>query len=212
MLLRCRTRHAERISSKCSHVFAKLLHWRVLVKKDELWQPPETHPQCKSQNKLLKRSRASILLTQSHRRLCQSQCQPYSCLKWRSMSLLHSEKCLDSVNQDHSACVRNIWYDFGSLAGNSDLFVQVIAHTAAAAVPSQVLKYLKAGQITTLAKPTGGHRPLLMMSFLRRPALKSVMAAKKESVAKCAGPFAVRCWKTRWSKHNDQNHPIPCGS
>ena len=28
-----------------------------------------------------------------------------------------------------------------------------------------------------------------MTSFLRRLALKSVMAAKKESVAKCAGPF-----------------------
>ena len=81
------------------------------------------------------------------------------------------------------------WYDFGSLAGNSDLFVQVIAHMAAAAVPSSVLQYLKAGQITPLAKPTGGHRPLLMMSFLRRLALKSVMAAKKESVAKCAGPL-----------------------
>ena len=99
------------------------------------------------------------------------------------------------------------WYDFGSLAGNSDLFVQVIAHIAAAAVPSSVLQYLKAGQITPLAKPTGGHRPLLMMSFLRRLALKSVMAAKKESVAKCAGPL-----KTRWSKYDDQDHPIPCRS
>ena len=57
------------------------------------------------------------------------------------------------------------WYDFGSLAGNSDLFVQAIAHIAAAAVPNPVLQYLKAGQITPLAKPTGGHRPLLMMSF-----------------------------------------------
>ena len=38
------------------------------------------------------------------------------------------------------------WYDFGSLAGNSDLFVQIIAHIAAAAVPSSVLQYLKAGQ------------------------------------------------------------------
>ena len=104
------------------------------------------------------------------------------------------------------------WYDFGSLAGNSDLFVQVIAHIAAAAVPSSVLQYLKAGQITPLAKPTGGHRPLLMMSFLRRLALKSVMAAKKESVAKCAGPFAIRCWKTGWCKHDDQDHPVPCGS
>ena len=78
------------------------------------------------------------------------------------------------------------WYDFGSLAVNSDLFVQVIAHIAAAAVPNPVIQYLKAGQITPLAKPTG---PLLMMSFLRRFALKSVMTAKKESVAKCAGPL-----------------------
>ena len=81
------------------------------------------------------------------------------------------------------------WYDFCSLAGNSDLFVQVVAHIAAATVPNSVLQYLRAGQITPLAKPTGSHRPLLMMSFLRRLALKSVMAAKKESVAKCAGPF-----------------------
>ena len=76
------------------------------------------------------------------------------------------------------------WYDF------DDLFVQVVAHiAAAAAVPNSVVQNLKAGQITPLAKPTGGHRPLLMMSFLRRLALKSVMAAEKESVAKCAGPL-----------------------
>ena len=81
------------------------------------------------------------------------------------------------------------WYFFGSLSGNSGLFVQVIAHIAAAAVPNPVLQYFKAGQLTPLAKPTGGHRPLIMMSFLRRLALKSVMAAKKESVAKCAGPL-----------------------
>ena len=81
------------------------------------------------------------------------------------------------------------WYDFGSLAGNSDLFVQVVSHNAAAALPNSVLQYLRAGQITPLAKPTGGYRPLLMMSFLRRLALKSVMAAKEESVAKCAGPL-----------------------
>ena len=72
------------------------------------------------------------------------------------------------------------WYDF---------FVQVIAHIAAAAVPNPMLQYLEAGQITPLPKPTGGHRPLLMMSFLRRLALKSVMAAKNESAAKCAGPL-----------------------
>ena len=81
------------------------------------------------------------------------------------------------------------WCDCGSLAENSDLFVQVFAHIAAAAVPNSVLQYLKAGQITPLAKPTGGNRPLLMMSFLHRLALKSAMAAKKESVARCAGPL-----------------------
>ena len=54
------------------------------------------------------------------------------------------------------------WCDFGSLAGNSNLFVQVVAHIAAAVLHS-VLQYLKAGQITLLAKPTRGHRPLLMI-------------------------------------------------
>ena len=37
------------------------------------------------------------------------------------------------------------WYDFGFLAGTSDLFVQVVAHTAAAGVLNPVLRYLKAG-------------------------------------------------------------------
>ena len=81
------------------------------------------------------------------------------------------------------------WYDFGEQAGDSKLFVQVVAHIAAAAFPHTVLQYLRSGQVTPLAKPAGGHRPLLKMSFLRRLALKSVMAAKKESVTKCAGPL-----------------------
>ena len=81
MLLRCKALHAEQISSKCSHVFAKLLHWRVLVKKEELWQPPETHHQFQSLNKLFKRSRASIQRTQNHRRQRQLQFQPCSCQK-----------------------------------------------------------------------------------------------------------------------------------
>ena len=35
------------------------------------------------------------------------------------------------------------WYDFRSLAENSDLFVQVVAHKAEAAIPHSVLQYLK---------------------------------------------------------------------
>ena len=106
VLLRRRTRRAERTSSRCSHVFAKSLHQRVLVKKDEPWQLPEMHRQFQSQNKLFKRSRASILRTQNHPLLYKPHCQPYSCLKWPSMSLSHSERCHDSVN--HLACVQNI--------------------------------------------------------------------------------------------------------
>ena len=108
MLLQCRTRRARQISSKCSHVFAKLLHWRVLVKKDEPQQLPEPHHQFQSRSRLFKRSRVSTRLTQNQQLLCKPQCQPYSCLKWLSMSLPHSERCHDSVNQDRLACARNI--------------------------------------------------------------------------------------------------------
>ena len=103
--------------------------------------------------------------------------------------LPHFVKCHDSGNLDPLGMRAEHWYDFGVQAENSNLFLKVVAHIAAAAVPHSVLQYLKSGQITPLAKPTSEHRPLLMMSFLRRLALKSVMAAKKESVSKCAGPL-----------------------
>ena len=107
MLLQCRTRRAERTSSRCSHVFAKP-HWRVLVKKDEAWQLPEMRPQFQSRSRLSKRSRVSTLLTHNSQLLRKRSCRVYSCVKWPSMSLPHSERCHDSVNQDHLACVRNI--------------------------------------------------------------------------------------------------------
>ena len=69
------------------------------------------------------------------------------------------------------------------------MFVQVVADIATAAVPRSVLQHFRFGQVTPLAKPTGGHRQLLMMSFLRRVALKSIVAAKEESVVMCAGPL-----------------------
>ena len=81
------------------------------------------------------------------------------------------------------------WYDFGTQAGDSDLFARIIAHIATATIPDAVLQYLRAGQVTPLSKSTGGHRPLLMMSFLRRLALKAVIAAKSPSVIAAAGPL-----------------------
>ena len=103
--------------------------------------------------------------------------------------LVHFVKCHDSANLDRSECVLSTGTTFGDQAGDSKLFVQVVAHIAAATVPHSELQYLRSGQVTPLAKPTGRQGPLLMMSFLRRLALKSVMAAKRESVAKCAGPL-----------------------
>ena len=79
------------------------------------------------------------------------------------------------------------WYDFGTQAGDINMFSLVMAHIATATLPNAVLQYLRAGQVTPLAKPTGGHRPLLMMSFLRRLALKAAIAAKQSSVIEAAG-------------------------
>ena len=138
MLLWCRTRRAERTSSKCSHVFAKLLHWRVLVKKEELWLPPETRPQFQSLNKLFK----SLYPTDPEppapvpapvSALFLSEVAEHVPTVLRKMPRL-SEPGTLGMRAEH-------WYDFGSLAGNSDLFVQVVAHIAAAAVPSPELQY-----------------------------------------------------------------------
>ena len=71
------------------------------------------------------------------------------------------------------------WYDFGTQAEDANMFSLFMAHIATATLPDAILQYLRVGQVTPLAKPTGGHRPLLMMSFLRRLALKAVIATQK---------------------------------
>ena len=187
MLLQCRTRRAGQITSKCSHVFTKLLRWRVLVKKS-LGSCPKCAPVLVTEQ-----------IVQEIKSLYPADPEPPASVPAPVSAMFLSEvaehvpttlRKMPRLSEPGPLGMRaEHWYDFGSLAGNSDLFVQVISHIAAAAVPSPVLQYLKARQITPLAKPTGGHRPLLMMSFLRRLALKSVMAEKKESVAKCAGPL-----------------------
>ena len=140
-----------------------LLHYHVHVKKDEPWQPPETHRTGSCVKPVLSEVAEQIPST------------------LRKMPRL-SEPGPLGMRAEH-------WYDFGSLAGNSNLLVQVIAHTAEA-VHLSVLQYLMAGKSHTAGQThRWTHKPLLMMSFLRRLALKSVMAAKKDPVAKCAGPL-----------------------
>ena len=169
-----------RTNSKCNHVFVKLLHWHVMVKKGASLSSCQKRSTSPSHG-----AGCSTRLTQKPQLLPRVSCRAYSHRKWLSTFLPLPGPL--GMRAEH-------WYDFGSLTGNSDLFVQVVAHIAAA-VANSVLQYLKPVQITPLGKPTGGHKPLPMMSFLRKLELKSVMAAKIESVAKCAGP--LQC---RWSK------------
>lgn len=61
------------------------------------------------------------------------------------------------------------WFSFSTQVGGMDVFSKVIAQLATGTAPSQVLMYFRSGQVTPLAKPTGGHRPLLLTSFIRRP-------------------------------------------
>ena len=72
----------------------KLLHQHVLVKKDELWQPPGMHHHSQSQRRLFKRSKVSTQQTQNiqlpHRPLCQTY------QKSLSSSPPLSAKCHDS--------------------------------------------------------------------------------------------------------------------
>ena len=185
MLLRCRTRRAERTSSRCQSRVRKVA---TLARTDEKGRAlaaarnapavPVTEPIVQEIKSLYPADPEPPAPVSA---LFLSEVAWHVPITLRKMPRL-SEPGPLGMRAEHR-------YDFGSLAGDSDLFVQVLAHIAAGAVPNSVLQYLKAGQITPLAKRTGGHRPLLMMSFLRRRALKSVMVAKKESVAKCAGPL-----------------------
>ena len=155
------------------------------MKKEEPWQPPETAPPVPVTEQIVQEIKslypadpeppapASAPISA----LFLSEVAGHVIITLRKMPRL-SEPGPLGMRAEH-------WYEFGPLEGNSDLFVPVIAHIAAAAVPYSVLQFFKAGQITSLAKPTKSHKQLLMMSFLRRLALKSVIAAKKKSVAKC---------------------------
>ena len=140
MLLWCRTRHAERISSRYSHVFAKLLHWRVPVKKDgRALAAARNAPPVPVTEQIVQEIKsfypadpeppapvpAPVLA------LFLSEVAEHVPTALRKMPRL-SEPGPLGMRAEH-------WYDFGSLAGKSDLFVQVIAHIAAAAVPNPVL-------------------------------------------------------------------------
>ena len=129
------------------------------------WLLPETHHQHQSLSKLSKRSK--VFSPADPDRAVAAQI-PVSSLFLSQVSEL--------VPNTFRRMPRLSEYDFGEQAGDSNLFVQVVvAHIAAAAVPHPVLQHFRSCQVTPLAKPTGSHRQILMMSFLRRLAPMSVI-------------------------------------
>lgn len=80
------------------------------------------------------------------------------------------------------------WFSFSTQVGEMDVFSKVIVQLATGNIPSQVLMFFRSGQVTPLAKPTGGHRPLLLTSFLRRLALKALITVRRGTVREAVGP------------------------
>ena len=87
------------------------------------------------------------------------------------------------------------WYDFGSLAGNSD----------SSSSSSQLSVTIPQSWTDHTACQTH-RRPQTTPHDVFSPQTCAQISGE------VCGTFAVRCWKTRRSKHDDQNHPIPCGS
>ena len=103
------------------------------------------------------------------------------------------------------------WYDFGSLAVNTNLFVQVVAHIAAASVPLSVA--VSQGRTEHATRQTQKWPQTASHDVLSPQAGTQISNGSKEGISgQMCGTFAVRCWKIRRSKHDDQNHPIPRGS
>ena len=68
------------------------------------------------------------------------------------------------------------------------MFARALAQLAVGNVPDNVLQYFKSGQVSPLAKPTGGHRPLLLSSFLRRVAHKALLKTRTMVTQQAVGP------------------------
>ena len=107
------------------------------------------------------------------------------------------------------------WYDFGSLAGNSDLFVQVVAHIAAAAVPNSVqfsVTIFESWTDHTSCQTYRGPQTTPHDVISPQTCAEISDGSKERISGQVCWPISVRCRKTRWCKHDDQDHPVSCGS
>ena len=104
------------------------------------------------------------------------------------------------------------WYDFGTQAGDSDLYAQIIAHIATATIPGAVLQYLRAGQVTPLAKPTRGTPTSPHDVFLTTTCTQGSHRCQ-EPLSYCSSwTTTTRRGLQRWSQQDDQIHTVYCGS
>ena len=197
MSLQRRTRRAEQTSSRSSHEFAKLLHQHVLVKKDEPWQLPVTDHQSRSQSRLFKRS--SLFPTDPEPQgLFLSEVAEHIPNTLRKMPRLSEPRPL-GMRAEH-------WYDFGSLAGEQRL-VCASSRTHGSSRNSSLSSTISQGWTDHTTRQN--HRwPQTTSHFVLSPQVGTQISIGSKE----CGTFAVRCRKTRRSKHDDQNHPVPRGS
>ena len=79
------------------------------------------------------------------------------------------------------------WYDHGKENGAIKSLSRLVAKVALGLVPDAIIQFFRKGQVVPLPKANGEYRPLLLTSFLRRLALKTVMKLKKHVVADVVG-------------------------
>ena len=105
-LLWCKTRHAERISNKCSHAYVKLPHWLARTgEKGKALTAARNAPPVSVTEQIVQEIK-SLHLAHSERPACVST--SFSLVLVRSSQVCPYNTPKDaSVNQDHLACVRN---------------------------------------------------------------------------------------------------------
>ena len=142
-----------------------------------------------------RRSRASTRLTPIQPSHPPPKCHTHSQPMWWDSSRAPSNACDDSVNRNPWACVQS---SGTILAPRQETVICFLGSLPTSPRPPSWTLF---SQVTPLAKRTGGHRPLLMMSFLRRLALTAIIAASKPSVMAAADPLQPGV--------DDQIHPVP---
>ena len=97
------------------------------------------------------------------------------------------------------------WYDFGALAGNSNLFVQVVAHIATALVTLHVT--VPQGWTDHATRQTHGWGQTASDDVLSPQTCSQITHGSQQGIS-CQMCWNSAVWSgtTRWRKHDDQDH------